>query len=80
MWYEKYKKCKINSRNFTYDGITFSSSFYLFKEVKDDNTHKNKLTILHLFSFKMPIFVCINYKHFLSHLKHSSKMSVLGFK
>ena len=23
------KKCKINSRNFTYDGLTFSSSIYI---------------------------------------------------
>jgi hypothetical protein len=29
------KICKINSRNFTYDGLTFSSSF-LFEEVKDE--------------------------------------------
>ena len=27
------KKCKINSRNFTYDGLTFSSSL---EEVKDE--------------------------------------------
>ena len=30
------KKCKINSRNFTYDGLTFSSSFWLLEEVKDE--------------------------------------------
>ena len=30
------KKCKINSRNFTYDGLTFSSSFLVFEEVKDE--------------------------------------------
>ncbi len=30
------KKCKINSRNFTYDGLTFSSSFLLFEDVKDE--------------------------------------------
>ena len=30
------KKCKINSRNFTYDGLTFSSSFWIFEEVKDE--------------------------------------------
>jgi hypothetical protein len=30
------KKCKINSRNFTYDGLTFSSSFCLFEDVKDE--------------------------------------------
>ena len=29
------KKCKINSRNFTYDGVTFSSSF-LLEDVKDE--------------------------------------------
>ena len=29
------KKCKINSRNFTYDCLTFSSSF-LLKDVKDE--------------------------------------------
>ena len=29
------KICKINSRNFTYDGLTFSSSF-LFEEVKNE--------------------------------------------
>jgi hypothetical protein len=35
---KKIKKCKINSRNFTYDGITFSSSgFSLWEEeVKDE--------------------------------------------
>ena len=32
---KKYKMCKINSRNFTYDGLIFSSSF-LPEEVKDD--------------------------------------------
>ena len=30
------KKHKINSRNFTYDGLTFSSSFWIFEEVKDE--------------------------------------------
>ena len=30
------KKCKINSRNFTYDGLTFSSSFLLLEVVKDE--------------------------------------------
>ena len=30
------KKCKINSRNFTYDGLTFSSYFCLFEDVKDE--------------------------------------------
>ena len=29
------KKCKINSRNFTYDGLTFSSSLFLLEDVKD---------------------------------------------
>jgi hypothetical protein len=29
------KKCKINSRNFTYDGLTFSTSF-LLEVVKDE--------------------------------------------
>ena len=29
------KKCKINSRNFTYDGLAFSSSF-LLEDVKDE--------------------------------------------
>jgi len=35
---KKIKKCKINSRNFTYDGLTFSSSgFSLWEEeVKDE--------------------------------------------
>ena len=30
------KKCKINSRNFTYDGLTFSSSVFILEEVKDE--------------------------------------------
>jgi len=32
------QKCKINSRNFTYDGLTFSSSFFPsgLEEVKDE--------------------------------------------
>ena len=30
------KKCKINSRNFTYDGLTFSSSLFLLEDVKDE--------------------------------------------
>jgi hypothetical protein len=34
------KKCKINSRNFTYDDHTFSSSGFILDEVKD---HKNFL-------------------------------------
>jgi len=29
------KKHKINSRNFTYDGLTFSSSVFILEEVKD---------------------------------------------
>ena len=29
------KKRKINSRNFTYDGLTFSSSVFILEEVKD---------------------------------------------
>ena len=29
------KKCKINSRNFTYDSLTFSSSVFILEEVKD---------------------------------------------
>ena len=33
---KKNKKYKINSRNFTYDGLTFSSSFCLFEDVKDE--------------------------------------------
>jgi len=32
---KKIKKHKINSRNFTYDGLTFSCSF-LLKQVKDE--------------------------------------------
>ena len=32
----KNKKHKINSRNLTYDGLTFSSSFWIFEEVKDE--------------------------------------------
>ena len=32
---KKEKKCKINSRNFTYDGLTFSTSF-LLEVVKDE--------------------------------------------
>ena len=30
------KKCKINSRNFTYDGLIFSSSVFILEEVKDE--------------------------------------------
>ena len=30
------KKCKFNSRNFTYDGLTFSSSLFLLEDVKDE--------------------------------------------
>jgi hypothetical protein len=30
------KKCKINSRNFTYDGLTFLSSLFLLEDVKDE--------------------------------------------
>ena len=30
------KKCKINSRNFTYDGLTFSCSSFVMKQVKDE--------------------------------------------
>jgi hypothetical protein len=30
------KKRKINSRNFTYDGLTFSSSGFILEEVKDE--------------------------------------------
>ena len=33
---KKNKKCKINSRNFTYDGLTFSSSVFILEEVKDE--------------------------------------------
>jgi hypothetical protein len=33
---KKIKKCKINSRNFTYDGLTFSSSVFTLEEVKDE--------------------------------------------
>ena len=33
---KKNKKHKINSRSFTYDGLTFSSSFCLFEDVKDE--------------------------------------------
>ena len=33
---KKIKKCKINSRNFTYDGLTFSSSLFLLEDVKDE--------------------------------------------
>ena len=37
------KKCKINSRNFTYDGLTFScSSFLLLEQVKDENWKHNE--------------------------------------
>ena len=32
----KNKRHKINSRNFTYDGLTFSSSNFIFEEVKDE--------------------------------------------
>ena len=37
-WTKNKKKCKINSRNFTYDGLTFSSSFCSLwdEEVKDE--------------------------------------------
>ena len=30
------KKCKINSRNFTYDSLTFSFSVFILEEVKDE--------------------------------------------
>ena len=30
------KKRKITSRNFTYDGLTFSYSFWIFEEVTDE--------------------------------------------
>ena len=30
------KKCKINSRNFTYDGLTFSCSSFVLEQVKDE--------------------------------------------
>jgi len=30
------KKCKINSRSFTYDSLTFSSSVFILEEVKDE--------------------------------------------
>jgi len=30
------KKCKINSRNFTYDGLTFSCSSFVMEQVKDE--------------------------------------------
>ena len=33
---KKIKKHKINSRNFTYDGLTFSCSFFLLEQVKDE--------------------------------------------
>jgi len=33
---KKIKKHKINSRNFTYDGLTFSSSVFILEEVKDE--------------------------------------------
>jgi len=33
-WAKNKKKCKINSRNFTYDGLTFSSSFLVSGEVR----------------------------------------------
>jgi hypothetical protein len=33
---KKIKKRKINSRNFTYDGLTFSSSGFILEEVKDE--------------------------------------------
>jgi hypothetical protein len=33
---KKIKRHKINSRNFTYDGLTFSSSNFIFEEVKDE--------------------------------------------
>jgi len=35
---------KINSRNFTYDGLTFSSSFWIFEEVKDEIWKHNGLS------------------------------------
>jgi len=34
--HKKNKKHKINSRNFTYDGLTFSSSVFILEEVKDE--------------------------------------------
>ena len=30
------EKCKINSRSFTYDSLTFSSSVFILEEVKDE--------------------------------------------
>ena len=33
---KKIKKHKINSRNFTYDGLIFSSSVFILEEVKDE--------------------------------------------
>uniref|UniRef100_A0A6C0EUF7 Uncharacterized protein n=1 Tax=viral metagenome TaxID=1070528 RepID=A0A6C0EUF7_9ZZZZ len=30
------KKCKINNRNFTYDGLTFSCSSFVMEQVKDE--------------------------------------------
>ena len=30
------RKCKINSRNFTYDGLTFSCSSFVVEQVKDE--------------------------------------------
>ncbi len=33
--HKKRKKCKVNSKNFTYDGLTFSTSF-LLEVVKDE--------------------------------------------
>ncbi len=33
---KKIKKYKINSSNFTYDGLTFSSSVFILEEVKDE--------------------------------------------
>ena len=30
------QKCKINSRNFTYDGLTFSCSSLVLEQVKDE--------------------------------------------
>jgi hypothetical protein len=33
---KKIKRHKINSRNFTYDGLIFSSSVFILEEVKDE--------------------------------------------
>ena len=32
----KNQKCKINSRSFTYDGLTFSTSSFVLEVVKDE--------------------------------------------